>query len=148
MNRPLQHELTSVLGAVIEDMRLASLELASVLEAERNALAEADVTVLDRVGERKQRLMQQVEQLDAERLQLSRSAPAVPGAREPGWQEVLDTLARCRDLNQRNGSLVTQRLGQVRRALAVLTGRNGESGVYGPSGELHPSLHSHRLAQV
>jgi len=36
----------------------------------------------------------------------------------------------------------------VRRALAVLTGRNGDTGVYGPSGELHPALQSHRLAQV
>lgn len=147
MSRALHQEMESALGAVVEDMRLATAQLATVLEVERDALAGADATVLDRIGERKQILMQQLEQLDVERAQLAHNAP-MASAVEPAWQKVMQTLQACRDLNQRNGVLVTQRLGQVRRALAVLTGRHGDAGVYGPSGELHPALQSHRLAQV
>lgn len=147
MSRALHQELESALGAVVEDMRLAATELVTVLEAERDALAGADATALDAIGARKQSLMQQLEQLDVERLQLTQNAPFA-GAVEPVWQQVVKALQTCRDLNQRNGVLVGQRLGQVRRALAVLTGRNGDTGVYGPSGELHPALQSHRLAQV
>lgn len=148
MSRPLHAELESALAAVVEDMRLATAELATVLEAERDALAGADAAALDRVGERKQALMQQLEQLDAERVQLGHSAPAAAHLLEPAWQQVLGTLQICRDLNQRNGTLVGQRLGQVRRALAVLSGQSGEAGVYGPSGELHPALRPHSLAQA
>jgi flagella synthesis protein FlgN len=147
MSRALHQEMESALGAVVEDMRLATTQLEAVLEAEREALAGADATALDSIGERKQQLMQQLEQLDVERLQLIQNAPLASSV-EPVWQQVVRTLQSCRDLNQRNGLLVGQRLGQVRRALAVLTGRNGDTGVYGPSGELHPALQSHRLAQV
>jgi flagella synthesis protein FlgN len=147
MSRALHQEMESALGAVVEDMRLATIQLEAVLEAERDALAGADATALDSIGERKQLLMQQLEQLDVERLQLIQNAPLASTV-EPVWQQVVRTLQSCRDLNQRNGVLVGQRLGQVRRALAVLTGRNGDTGVYGPSGELHPALQSHRLAQV
>lgn len=147
MSRALHQEMESALGAVVEDMRLATTQLEAVLESERDALASADVTALDHIGERKQQLMQQLEQLDVERLQLSQNAPLASTV-EPVWQQVVRTLQSCRDLNQRNGLLVGQRLGQVRRALSVLTGRNGDAGVYGPSGELHPALQSHRLAQV
>ena len=147
MSRALHQEMESALGAVVEDMRLATTQLEAVLESERDALASADVTALDHIGERKQQLMQQPEQLDVERLQLSQNAPLASTV-EPVWQQVVRTLQSCRDLNQRNGLLVGQRLGQVRRALSVLTGRSGDAGVYGPSGELHPALQSHRLAQV
>lgn len=148
MSRPLHAELESALAAVVEDMRLATAELARVLEAEREALAGADATALDCAGERKQQLMLQLEQLDAERVQLGQAAPVAANLLEPIWQQVLGTLQTCRDLNQRNGTLVSQRLGQVRKALAVLTGQSGEAGVYGPSGELHPALRSHNLAQA
>ncbi len=148
MDRPLHAEMESALGAVVADMRLATGQLAEALEAERSALAEADAAALDLAGERKQQLMQQLEQLDAERVQLSHASPVAASQLEPVWQQVLGTLHTCRDLNQRNGILVNQRLGQVRKALAVLTGQSGEAGSYGPSGELHPALRSQNLAQA
>ena len=148
MRRPLHAELESALGAVVEDMRQASGQLADILEAERAALAAADPAGLDRAGERKQQLMQQLEQLDAERVQLSQVDPSAAYQLDSVWQQVLGTLRACRDINQRNGILVNQRLGQVRKALAVLAGQSGEAGAYGPSGELHPALRSHNLAQA
>lgn len=149
MSRPLQTELHTALDAVVADLDRTATEMVATLEAERAALLGADAALLDRIGERKQQLAQQLEQLDAERVQLARLAPAADAQRDATWQRVLDTLKTCRDLNQRNGSLVNQRLVQVRQALAVLTGQGGEgNGVYGPGGELRTALRSQRLASA
>jgi flagella synthesis protein FlgN len=148
MSRGVQTELGAALAAVVEDMRLAADELATVLQTEREALVGADAAALGQAGTHKQRLMLQLEQYDAERLQLSQAAPAAAALLEPEWKQVLQTLESCRQLNQRNGTLVGQRLDQVRRALAVLTGQPGDAGIYGPSGELHARLRSQQLAQA
>lgn len=148
MNRHVQSELDAALAAVVEDIRRAAEELARVLETEREALSSADATALDRIGAHKQRLMQQLEQYDAERVQLSQALPAAAAALATRWQDVLQTLANCRQLNQRNGTLVAQRLEQVRRALAVLTGQPGDAELYGPSGELRVRVRSQQLAQA
>ncbi|MEI7035917.1 flagellar protein FlgN [Fulvimonas yonginensis] len=145
----LQHELESALDAVMTDLHGAVTALGEALAAEREALVNADAAALDRAGARKQALMQQLEQLDAERLQLVKLEPAAAVRVEPRWNQVLDLLRRCHELNQRNGSLVSQRLAQVRQALAVLTGQGGDAkAVYGPGGELHTALRSHHLASA
>jgi flagella synthesis protein FlgN len=90
--------------------------------------------------------MQQLEQLDAERQLLQRQQPVGEAVRESRWAQVLQVLRHCHALNQRNGSLVNQRLAQLRQALAILTGHAGESDLYGSSGELHGSLRSKSLA--
>jgi flagellar biosynthesis protein FlgN len=146
MNIQLQHELNDALTAVLGDMQQAVDQLVRVLEAERAALDTANNAALDHAGARKQALMQQLEQLDAERQQLSREQPALADALEPVWARIVQSLRHSHLLNQRNGSAVNQRLSQVRQALAVLTGHAGESELYGRSGELHASLRSQVLA--
>ena len=148
MNRQWQHELDDALAAVLGDMQQAVDQLAQVLEAERTALDARDSDALDQAGTRKQALMLQLEQLDAERRQLASEQPAVAAAATSAWSKVVQRLQYCHLLNQRNGSVVSQRLNQTRRALAVLTGHAGESELYGRSGELHASLRSQVLAAV
>ncbi|HZY33421.1 MAG TPA: flagellar protein FlgN [Rhodanobacter sp.] len=148
MSRPLQHELNDALAAVLGDMQQAVDQLAQVLEAERAALDTRDSDALDQAGTRKQAIMLQLEQLDAERQQLADEQPAVAAASTSVWSKVVQKLQYCHLLNQRNGSVVSQRLSQTRRALAVLTGHAGESELYGRSGELHASLRSQVLAAV
>lgn len=146
MNTPLQHELNDALTAVLGDMQQAVDQLAQVLEAERAALDTVNSEALDHAGACKQALMQQLEQLDAERRLLSREQPVLADALEPTWARIVQSLRHSHLLNQRNGSAVNQRLSQVRRALAVLTGHAGENKLYGRSGELHASLRSQALA--
>ena len=148
MNRQWQHELDDALAAVLGDMQQAVDQLAQVLEAERTALDARDSDALDQAGTRKQAIMLQLEQLDAERRQLASEQPAVAAAATSAWSRVVQRLQYCHLLNQRNGSVVSQRLSQTRRALAVLTGHAGESELYGRSGELHASLRSQVLAAV
>ncbi|UJJ57609.1 flagella synthesis protein FlgN [Rhodanobacter denitrificans] len=148
MNRRLQHELDDALAAVLGDMQQAVDRLAQVLESERSALDASDSDALDQAGTRKQALMLQLEQLDAERQQLASEQPAVAAAAAAGWSRIVQRLQYCHLLNQRNGSVVSQRLNQTRRALAVLTGHAGDNELYGRSGELQASLRSQVLAAV
>jgi flagella synthesis protein FlgN len=148
MNAPLHAELKRALSDVLDEMRAAVDELASVLTTEQAALRSADTEALNHAGNRKQTLMMQLEQLDAERLQLASATPHVSAALEPTWRDVLDALRTCRELNQRNGSLVGERLGSVRRALAVLTGRTPDDGIYGRAGALQTTPHSQLLVEA
>ena len=142
MKASLQHELNDALASVLDDMQQVIDQLLTVLEAERAALDNASVEALDRASTQKQALMQQLEQLDAERLLLCREQPVRQAALDSEWQHVLQSLRQCHALNQRNGRAVNQRLTQVRQALAILTGHTGDSELYGRSGELHRSLRS------
>ncbi len=148
MSAALQVELDDALSAVLDDMQHSLADLADALARERTALLDADVSAIDAAGTHKQALMHTLERLDAERQQLATAAPQAAAAEQPRWQELLVRLRDCRDQNQRNGGIVQQRLGSVRRALAILTGQDSETGVYGRSGALHARTRSHTLAQV
>ena len=149
MSKLLHDELGTALAAVVEDLHRAVTELGSALAVERDALIGADAAALDRAGAHKQALMQQLDQLDAERVQMIKLDATAAAQVEPRWREVLELLRGCHELNQRNGSLVNQRLAQVREALAVLSGQGGEvKSVYGPGGELRTALRSHHLASA
>ena len=148
MNSALQAELDHALTATVEEMRLAVEQLADALQAERSALETADVDTLNHAGADKHALMLRLEQLDAERVQLSNGAPEATRELAPMWQQILQSLRACQQLNQRNGYIVGIRLQQVRKALAVLTGNDVEPSVYGRAGELHTSLRSQSLAEA
>ncbi len=145
MKTPLQHERNDALASVLGDMQHAADGLLTALEVERAALDAANTEALDQAGTQKQALMQQLEQLDAERRLLCREQPARHTALEPEWARVRQSLRHCHTLNLRNGSIVHQRLTQVRQALTILTGHAGETELYGRSGELHGSLRSRVL---
>lgn len=146
MNPPLRQEFAEALAAVQDEMRQGLEQLVQVLEAERAALDGGDIEALDQAGTRKQLLMQQMEQLDAERRLLAREQPQAPAAPDPAWTAIVQSLQHCHRLNQRNGSIASQRLQLVRQALAVLTGTDGGSGFYDRSGELHAGARSRPLA--
>jgi flagella synthesis protein FlgN len=148
MNSALQAELDHALTATVEEMRLAVEQLADALQSERTALAAGDVEALNQAGASKHALMVRLEQLDSERVQLGQNAPGASHAMAPLWQQVLQSLRACQQLNQRNGYLVGIRLQQVRKALAVLTGNDTEPSVYSRGGELRTSLRSQTLAEA
>ncbi|MGN2254631.1 flagellar export chaperone FlgN [Frateuria sp. GZRe12] len=149
MGKLLHHELEAALDAVVEDLHRAATELSASLVAERDALVAADAAALDRAGARKQALMQRLEELDAERVQMLKLEPSAAARVEPRWRDVLEVIRGCQEMNQRNGSLVSQRLAQVREALAVLSGQGGDvRSVYGPGGEVRTALRSHHLGSV
>ena len=148
MNRQLQSELSGALKAVIGDMQVAVDDLMLALEAEQVALSQSDCDALNKAGTSKQVLMLQLEQLDSERLQLSRESPAMAARLDAEWSAVVESLRKAQQMNLRNGDEVNQRLRQVRKALTVVTGHTGESGLYGRAGELQLNLRSRSLAEA
>jgi flagella synthesis protein FlgN len=148
MSPNLQAELGAALRAVLDEMSATTSQLITVLDEEREALNVADANALNRSGEAKQMLMRRLEQLDVERLHLCSTSTEAAQQVETQWQELLKSLTVCRDKNQRNGALVGQRLAQVRRALAVLTGSKTQTGTYGQNGALQDTHRSVQLAQA
>ncbi|HKT28001.1 flagellar protein FlgN [Dyella sp.] len=148
MSPNLQAELGAALRAVLDEMSATTSQLITVLDEEREALNVADAKALNRSGEAKQMLMRRLEQLDVERLHLCSTSTEAAQQVETQWQELLKSLTVCRDKNQRNGALVGQRLTQVRRALAVLTGSDTQTGTYGQNGALQDTHRSVQLAQA
>lgn len=142
MNPSLRQEFGEALAAVLDEMRQALARLADTLDAERAALESGDAAALDQAGTRKQALMQQLEQFDAERRQLAHEA-APPAALAPAWAEVVHALRDCHQRNLHNGSLANRRLQMVRNALSVLTGDDGHAGLYDRSGGLQGGGRSH-----
>lgn len=141
-------EASGALQAVLADMQQALDELAQTLDSEHAAVRTLDSATLDRAGANKQSLLLRLEQLDAERQQLLRAAPRARPARDTAWSAIEQSLRTCQQLNQRNGSMVNQRLGHVREALSILTGHAGEGGLYDQAGGVRASLRSHVLAEV
>lgn len=149
MSPNLQAELGATLCIVLDEMSATTTQLVTVLDEEREALNCADAKALNRAGEAKQMLMRRLEQLDAERVHLCSTSIEAARQVEPDWRELLKSLATCRDQNQRNGTLVGQRLSQVRRALSVLTGNEQQTnGTYGQKGELRDTHRSLPLARA
>ncbi|GLQ93836.1 flagella synthesis protein FlgN [Dyella acidisoli] len=148
MSPNLQAELGAALRTVLDEMSATTAQLIHVLDEEREALNVADAKALNRSGEAKQMLMRRLEQLDVERLHLCSTSPEAAQQVDTQWRELLKSLTVCRDRNQRNGALVGQRLAQVRKALAVLTGNDAQTGTYGQNGSLQDTHRSVQLAQA
>jgi flagella synthesis protein FlgN len=148
MSPNLQAELGAALRSVLDDMSATTAQLIHVLDEEREALDGADARALNRAGEAKQMLMRRLEQLDMERLHLCSTSAEAAQQVDTQWRELLRSLSVCRDKNQRNGALVGQRLTQVRKALAVLTGNDVQTGTYGQNGALQDTHRSVQLAQA
>lgn len=141
-------ELRDALRAVSADMRQALQDLTLALQTELHAIHALDSAALDAAGGRKQALLKRLEDLDAERRQLRREAPDAQAIRDPEWAQIEQALRSCQELNQRNGTLVNRHLGQVREALSILTGSDGEGRLYDHAGSVHPRPRSHVLAQA
>ncbi len=56
------------------------------------------------------------------------------GTLKARWEECANGATRCRDLNDRNGALVTARMKRVETLLTALTGQPREVPTYGPKG--------------
>lgn len=130
-----------------EAASLAQLE--TLLDREHELLMTNEVEALDRAGEARQDCVGKLARIEDERRSLCRmmNLPAgLPGleqllrwcdptqALQHRWADCAERATHCRNLNDRNGALVTARLKKVEGLLGVLTGRAGEPKVYGKQG--------------
>jgi len=121
-------------------------ELEQLLGSETLILQSDDVAAIQNIGVARHRCVQRLTQLDGERHDLCRmlsfgsGAPALQrlfqwadsdGSLQRQWQSNLQIARRCKLLNDRNGAIVTVKLGRVRQMLGKLRG-SPPPAVYGP----------------
>jgi flagellar biosynthesis protein FlgN len=125
-------------------------ELAGLLDHEHALLVANDVEALETAMEKRQVTIGRILRIEDERRALcrahGRNADAAgleqllawcdpTGSLKSRWAECANVTTRCRDLNARNGALVTARMRRVATLLNTLTGQPVEaSPTYGPQG--------------
>lgn len=117
--------LSTILG---EQIRCAEAML-ETLASESQALADGNHDALGLATETKAKLVDALERLEAERQEIAQRGDAT-GAAE--WQRLRELVARCKEQNHRNGTLLHARAENVRIALKTLRGSEPE--LYGASG--------------
>lgn len=137
------------LEKLISEESTALARLEALLDQEHAVLLSNDIEELDRTGEARQACIGELVRIEDERRSLCRmlSVPADPQGLErlltwsdPAhhlkrrWASCAERATRCRELNDRNGALVTARLKRVEGMLDVITGRSNQPKVYGKQG--------------
>jgi flagellar biosynthesis/type III secretory pathway chaperone len=138
--------LTELLGVELELTR----ELGEELGAEREAIASPRTGDLGQRVERKQRLLDRIEQLEGERARLLTTlglsvepaaladefAQVDPSGRlSRVWTELMESAAECRRRNDFNAGLVSVSLRDIEQALRILRGQEAQPGLYDPRGQ-------------
>ena len=142
----------------------ALTQLQALLDREHDLLVANDVDGLDAAGESRQVCVGELLRVEDERRSLCRMMNVPTDAQglerllrwcDPSntmqrrFGECAERAARCRELNERNGALVTARLKKVEGMLDVLTGRANQPKVYGRQGMFQqPKANARVLASV
>lgn len=142
----------------------ALTRLEALLDKEHEFLVANDIEALERAGDDRQVCVGILVRVEDERRSLCRmmNVPADPAGLEKlinwcdssrtlktRWATCADRAMRCRNLNDRNGALVTLRLKRVEGMLDVITGRASQPKVYGRQGGYEISGRSeHVIATV
>jgi flagella synthesis protein FlgN len=111
--------LSDVLG---EQIRCAEAML-EALNREREALTSGDPTALGAATDAKAKLVDALEELESQRRKIT---PADEVPHDAEGERLRDVIARCKEQNQRNGTLLKARAESVRIALKVLRGSEPE----------------------
>jgi flagella synthesis protein FlgN len=147
MTQSLGSDFDAALRAVMGDLAREVDALHASLVEERMALDQANTQALETVSRAKGRLLDRIEKLDTERRHLGDTA-GVDTLNDPRWSHTIERLVECRALNEVNGRIVSQRIGHVRQALALISGDAPGGSTYGPNGTTRVKLRSATIAQV
>ena len=138
----IQRHVARILGE--ESRLLGSLE--QLLRSEAEILRGDDPDAIERIGSSCHQCIDALTGLEAERAEACRLLACGSGREgfeklldwcDPAsslrarWLANLDVARRCKDLNDRNGAIVTARLNRVQQLLAQLRGASPPS-TYGP----------------
>lgn len=151
------------LRRLFDDQRKAAEQLLELLESERDSLRQGDSAPLEQFAADKSELIQRLQMLETEQRQLlgelafsEDAADALDRALE--WcdadgrlralhAQTMQRVIECKRDNQRNGVMVRQRLGYLRRTLDILRNAHTDALVYGPDGQTEQSGQSRLLAE-
>lgn len=137
------------LAGLLNEETVALGELQELLQREHEALSANNVAAVERIGLTRQQMMGALARTEEQRRTLCTMHGYSPdwvgleqlmqwcdprGSLLPRLRECAQRATHCRDLNNRNGTLVSARLSHVEARLATLIGDNGKPVTYGPKG--------------
>jgi len=155
-------DLRQLLRRVLEDESGLLSQLEQVLAREADVVRGDDPHSIENIGAARHHCIDSLMRLDAERTSACRMlsfgvgpdgidrllAWCDPDRTLRGrWESNLQIARRCKDLNERNGAVVTLKLGQVRQRLATMRGSNAAP-VYGRHGVPYEGIARRELAQA
>ena len=150
------------LERILNDESRLLKELEQVLAREADVVRGDDPTAIENIGSARHHCIDSLMRLDSERTALCRmlSLGSGPDSLErllnwcdrdqtlrSLWQSNLQIARRCKELNERNGAVVTLKLGQVRQRLATMRG-SSVAPVYGRQGLPYEGIARRELAQA
>ena len=124
-------------------------QLEGLLQREHEVLAAGNVAAIERTALMRQQMMGALARTEEQRRTLCSMHGYAPdwvgleqfmrwcdpqGSLMPHLRECAQRALRCRDLNERNGTLVAARLKHVEGRLSVLMGNGSGAVTYGPKG--------------
>jgi len=150
--------------ANLEAERLAFQEFLELLKSEQETLFQGDIDRLAALSQLKSDRLEQLAQLaeksnahlltnslaaDRRGMEqwLQANTPAAPRARDD-WNHLLDLAKAAQQLNQSNGAMNQQRLGNNQQALAVLQAAANHTNLYGPDGQTRATGTGRPLGKV
>jgi flagella synthesis protein FlgN len=150
------------LERVLRDEAQLLVELEQLLQREADIVRGDDPTAIESIGGARHRCIDQLTRLDQERTAACRMLSFGTGREgfekllswcDPGrslrlrWQENLRVARHCKELNDRNGAVVSLKLGQVQRLLTTLRG-GAAAPVYGRQGARFDGFATRDLGQA
>ncbi len=147
---------------VLRDESQLLVELEQVLKREADVVRGDDPTAIENIGGSRHRCIEQLTRLDAERTAACRMLSFGAGRDgfdkllawcDPGrslrerWQDNLKVARRCKEMNDRNGAVVSLKLGHVQQLLATLRG-GAAAPVYGRQGARFDGFATRDLGQA
>ena len=139
-------------------------QLSALLQAEHQFITQDDLESLDNAGREREACVQQLMRIDAERQALCRTTGYssdkdgllalltwcdARGTLIQHWQQSLDAIRHCRDLNDRNGALVNNRMKRVEVMLDSINGNQGrDSRTYTARGNAYAQSNAGRVCSI
>lgn len=151
------------LGTLLTEEVDALRELEELLIREYDILGAKNVAAIERTALVRQEKMGHLARTEEQRRQLCTLHGYTPdwvgleslmqwcdpeGTLLSRLRECARRASRCRDLNDKNGTLVAARLKQVEGMLATLTGSSSQPMTYGPKGSTPKVNRSHEWGRV
>jgi flagellar biosynthesis protein FlgN len=143
------HVCREHLGTLLTEEIAALRDLEELLRREYDVLGAKNVAAIERTAVMRQQMMGNLARTEEQRRSLCTMHGYTPdwvgleslmqwcdphGTLLSRLRECAQRATRCRDLNERNGTLVSARLKQVQGLLGALTGGANQPVTYGPTG--------------
>ena len=138
------------LYVLLQQEKAGILEFIKTLRDEQTALSQGDTNALEPLLTTKNRLIDELNRLEAQRSAIAANAAVAPDRQGmtrwleaqpqgklllPLWQEILVLAEEAKNIHLLSGKLIAEQLSRTSEALNILTGNPNRQSLYGSDGQ-------------